>query len=100
MMARRTEAVHGRKQQAVVRGETDNTCTRIEAVEVEHSYSNNKKLRTVFQVSKISKQPTRKVALDVAVSNTSKCLAHDANAVNVKSKATISQCVDQSQIWQ
>ena len=97
MMARRTEAVHVREQQAVVRGETDNTCTRIEAVE--HSYSNNKKLRTVFQVSKISKQPTRKVALDVAVSNTSKCLAHEANAVNVKSKATISQCVDQSQFW-
>ena len=34
-MARRTEAV--REQQAVVRGETDNTCTRIE--EVEYSYS-------------------------------------------------------------
>ena len=58
-----------REQQAVVKGETDNTLTRIEAVQ--HSYSNNKKLRTVFQVSKIPKQPTRKVALDVAVSNTS-----------------------------
>ena len=34
-MGRRTEAV--REQQAVIRGETDNTCTRIE--EVEHSYS-------------------------------------------------------------
>ena len=38
MMARRTEAVRG--QEAVVRGETDNTFARIEAVE--HSYSNNK----------------------------------------------------------
>ena len=61
MIARRTEAV--REQQAVVRGETDNTCTRIEAVE--HSYF-NEQLRTMFQVSKIPKQPTRKVALDVA----------------------------------
>ena len=34
MMARRTEAF--REQQAVINGETDNTCTRIEAVE--HSY--------------------------------------------------------------
>ena len=37
-MARRTEAV--REQQAVVGGETDKTCTRIEGVE--HSYSNKK----------------------------------------------------------
>ena len=71
--ARRTEAV--RDQQAVVRGEAENTCTRIE--EAEHIYS-NKKLQIVFQVSKIPKQPTRKVALDVAVSNTSKCLAREA----------------------
>ena len=60
-MAQRTGAV--REQQAVVRGETDNTCTRIKAVE--HSYS-NKELQTMFQVSKIPKQPTRKVAPDVA----------------------------------
>ena len=60
-MAQRTESV--REQQAVVRGETDNTCTRIEAVE--HSYF-NKKLRTTFKVTKIPKQPTRKVAPDVA----------------------------------
>ena len=66
-MARRMEAV--RERQAVVRGETDNTFTRIEAVQ--HSYSKNKKLQTVFQVSKIPKQPTRKVALDVTVSSTS-----------------------------
>ena len=66
-MARQTEAL--REQQAVVRGKTDNTFTRIEALQ--HSYSNNKKLRTVFQVSKIPKQSTRKVALHVAVSNTS-----------------------------
>ena len=38
MMARQREAV--REQQAVVRGETDNTCTRIE--EVVHSSSNEK----------------------------------------------------------
>ena len=37
-----------------------------------------KKLQTVFQISKILKQLTRKVALDVAVSNTSKCLAREA----------------------
>ena len=69
-MAWWTEAV--REQQIMVRGEIDNTCTRIE--EVEHSYS-NKKLWIMFQVSKIPKQPTRKVTLDVAVSNTSKCMA-------------------------
>ena len=57
-MFQRTEAVT--EQQAVVRGEIDNTCTRVEAVE--HSYF-NKKLRTMFQVSKISKKPTRNVAL-------------------------------------
>ena len=50
------------EQQAVVRDETDNTCTRIKAVE--HSYSN--KNYKLFQVSKIPKQPTRKVAPDVA----------------------------------
>ena len=43
-----------------------------------------KKLRTVFQVSKIPKQPTRKVVLDVAVSNTSKCLAHEATCHKCK----------------
>ena len=42
-MARQIEAV--KEQRAVVRGETDNTCTRIEAVE--HSYF-NKKLQTMF----------------------------------------------------
>ena len=70
----------------MVRGETDNTCTRIE--EVEHSYS-NEKLQTVFQISKIPKQLTRKVALDVAVSNTSAWLVK-LHAVSVKHKVTIS----------
>ena len=65
----------------MVRGETDNTCTRIEAVK--HSYS-NKKLQTMFQVSKILKQLTRKVALDVAVSNTSKCLTREATCHKCK----------------
>ena len=46
MMVQCTEPI--REQEAVVRGETDNTSTRIEAIE--HSYS-NKKLRTMFQVS-------------------------------------------------
>ena len=62
----------------MVRGETDNTCTRIEAVE--HSYS-NKMLRTMFQVSKIPKQPTRKVA---PVSNTFKYLAREATCRKCK----------------
>ena len=47
----------------MVRDETDNTCTRIKAVE--HNYSNIK-LSTLFQVSKIPKQPIKKVASDVA----------------------------------
>ena len=47
----------------MVKGKTDNICTRIEAVE--HSYF-NKKLQTMFQVSKIPKQPTIKVVPDVA----------------------------------
>ena len=64
MMARRTDLEAVREQQAVVRGETDNTCTRIKAVEHMYSYS-NKKARTMFQVSKIPKQPTRKAAPDV-----------------------------------
>ena len=53
-MARRTEAV--RKQQAVVRGETDNTFTRIKAVE--HSYSNNKnyKICSKSAISQSSQQ--------------------------------------------
>ena len=62
-MAQQTEAVREYIVQAVVRGETDNTCTRIEAVE--HSYF-NKKHRTMFQVSKIPKQPTRKAVPAVA----------------------------------
>ena len=43
MIARQREAV--REQQAVVRGETDNTYTRIE--EVEHSYSDEKNMNCV-----------------------------------------------------
>ena len=76
-----TEAV--REQQVVVRDETDNSCLRIE--EVEHSYS-NENLWTVFQVSKISKQPKRKNALDVAVFNTLKCLAHEATCRKCKTQ--------------
>ena len=40
----------------------------------------------MFQVSKIPKQPTRKVALDVAVSNTSKCLAREATCHKCKTQ--------------
>ena len=58
-----------------------------------------KKLQTVFQISKIPKQLTRKVALDVAVSNTSKCLACEATCCNCETQGHY-QCVDQSQIWQ
>ena len=42
------------------------------------------KLRTLFQISKIPKQLTTKVALDVAVSNTSKCLAREATCRKCK----------------
>ena len=59
----------------MVRGETDNTCTRIE--EVEHSYSNEKNTNCVSS-QQDSKAASKKVALDVASSNTSKCLAHGA----------------------
>ena len=38
----------------------------------------------MFQVSKIPKQPTRKVESDVAVSNTFKCLAREATCRNSK----------------
>ena len=78
----------------MVRDETDNTCTGIE--EVEHSYS-NEKLQTVFQISKIPKQLTRKVALDVAISNTSKCLACEATCCKCETQGHY-QCVDQSQV--
>ena len=53
-MTRQTEAV--REQQAVVRGETDSICTRME-----------QKIWNMFQLSKIPNQPTRKVATDVMV---------------------------------
>ena len=38
----------------------------------------------MFQVSKIPKQPTRKVAPDVQVSNTSKCMACEAACCKCK----------------
>ena len=79
----------------MVRGKTDNTCTGIE--EVVHSYS-IEKLQAVFQISKIPKQLTRMVALDVAVSNTSKCLAREATCCMCKTQGHY-QCVDQSPIW-
>ena len=65
----------------MVGGETDNTCTRIE--EVEHSYSNRKAMNCVPS-QQDSKQPARKVALDVAISNTSKCLAYEATCRKCK----------------
>ena len=45
-----------------------------------------RKLQTVFQVSKIPKQLTRKVALDVVVSNTSKCLVREATCHKCKTQ--------------
>ena len=38
----------------------------------------------MFQASKIPKQPTRKVTPDVAISNTSKCLAREATCHKCK----------------
>ena len=67
----------------MVRGEADNTYTRIE--EVEHSYSNEKTTNHVPS-HKIPKQPTRKVALDVAVSNTSNYLACEATCRKCKNE--------------
>ena len=58
-----------------------------------------KKLQTVFQISKIPKQLTRKVALDAAVFNTSKSLACEATCCKYERQGHY-QCVDQSQIWQ
>ena len=93
-MAQQTKAV--REQQAVVRGNTSNNCTRIE--EVEHSYSKTTNYVPSQQDSKVankkgcircSKFPTQPSACLVKI-----------HAVSVKCKATIIQCVDQSQIWQ
>ena len=53
----------------------------------------------MFQISKTPKQLTRKVALDVAVSNTSKCLACEATCCKCQTQVHY-QCVDQSPIWQ
>ena len=55
-MVRQTEAV--REQQAVVRGETDNTFTRIEAVQ--HSYFNNKKTTNCVSSQQDSKAANKK----------------------------------------
>ena len=56
-------------------------------------------MNCVFQISKIPKQQTRKVTLDVAVFNTSNCLAREATCRKCKTQGHY-QCVDQSQIWQ
>ena len=94
-MARRTKAV--REHQAVVRGKTDNTFTRIEAVE--HSYS-NKKLR----INCVPNHQDSKAANKKGCTRSSKFPTPPSawlmkpHAVSVKRKATISQCVDQSQI--
>ena len=97
MMARRTEAV--REQQAVVRDKRDNTCTRIEGVE--HSYSNKKTVNHV---------PSQQDSKAANKKGCTRCSSFQhiyvsawhvkLHAISVKSKATISQCVDQSQIWQ
>ena len=89
-MAWQTEAV--REQQAVVRDKKDNTCTRIEAVE--HSYSSIKTTNCAKAANKKGCTRCRKFLTHPSVSLVK------LHAVSVKSKATISQCVDQSQIWQ
>ena len=91
-MARRMEAV--REQQAEVRGETDNILIRIGAVQ--HSYSNNKRTTNCVPSQQDSKAANKK--------GCTRCSTYPSawlmklHAVSVKSKATISQCVDQSQI--
>ena len=88
-MAQQTKAI--REQQAVVRGETDNTCTRIKAVE--HSYSNK-------NTNHVPSQQDSKAANKKGCTRCSKFPTHPStwlvklHAVSVKSKATISQCVD------
>ena len=95
-MAQSTEAV--REQQAVVRGKTDNTCITIKAVE--YSYSNKK------TTNYVPSQQDSKAANKKGCTRCSKFSTHPSawlmklHAVSVKSKVTISQCVDQSQIWQ
>ena len=78
-MARRKEAV--REQQAVVGARQ---ATLAQELRKQSTVTATKKLRTMFQVSKIPKQPTRKVALDVVVSNTSKYLAREATCRKCK----------------
>ena len=65
------------------RGETDNTCTRIE--EVEHSYS-NERITNCVPSQQDSRAANKKGAVGVAVYNTSKCLAHEATWRCCKSK--------------
>ena len=60
-MAQQTKAV--REQEAVIRGETDNTCTRIEAVE--HGYSN--KTMNYVPSQQDSKAAIMKGCPDVAI---------------------------------
>ena len=92
MMARRMEAV--REQQAEVRGKTDNIFTRIRTVQ--HSYSNNKRTTNCVPSQQDSKAANKK--------GCTRCSTYPSawlmklHAVSVKRKATISQCVDQSQI--
>ena len=80
-----------REQQAEVRGETDDIFIRIGAVQ--HSYSNNK--RTTNCVP--SQQDSNKKGCTRCSTYPSAWLMK-LHAVSVKSKATISQCIDQSQI--
>ena len=94
-MARRKEAV--REQQAVVGARQ---ATLAQELRKQSTVTATKKLRTMFQVSKIPKQPTRKVALDVVVPTHPSTWLVKLHAISVKSNDTISQCVDQSQIWQ
>ena len=86
LRARRREAV--REQQAVVRSETDNTCTRIE--EVDYSYFNEKTTNCV---------PSQQYSKKVNKKGCARCSKFPMypsawlvklHVVSVKSKATIS----------
>ena len=91
-MAQQMEAV--REQQAEESIETDNIFTRIGAVQ--HSYSNNKRTTNCVPSQQDSKAANKKAC--TRCSTYPSAWLMKLHAVSVKSKATTSQCVDQSQI--
>ena len=90
-MARQTEAV--REQQPVVRGDIENSHTRVDTVHGAQSLQQKQTARN---------NPTKN-ASDVANLQHIHVISAQhvkLNVTNVESKATISQCVDQPQLWQ